>query len=59
MLVRRFQWVYADIKKRIGELGAYLSRKEKSYNRLKLHIETLEHLYHKYQIIKRRGVNLW
>ena len=59
MLVRRFETIYMEMKKRYAYLGAYISRTERSYDRLKLHIETMEDLYHRYRIIKYRRVNLW
>jgi len=59
MLVRTFEILILEIRKRIGQHAAYRTRSYRSYDRLREHIELMEDLYHTYRKIKRSSVNLF
>jgi len=59
MLVRTFEILILEIRKRIGQHAAYRTKQYKGFDRLKEHIELMEDLYHTYRKIKRSSVNLF
>ena len=58
-LVRTYENLRMEVRKRLGKLSAYLTKCYESYDRLREHINTMEYLYHVYNKIKRSSVNLF
>jgi len=59
MLVRTFETLVMEVRKRLPNLALGFVADKRGFDKLRGYIIQMESLYHSYQVIKRRGVNLW
>jgi len=59
MLVRRFEDLLFEVKKRLGRVAAERTRELRSFERLRHQVDVLEGLWHEYRKIRRKSTNLF
>lgn len=59
MLVRTFETLVMEVRKRLPNVALSIIGEKRGFDKLRDYIIQMESLYHSYQVIKRRGVNLW
>ena len=59
MLVRRFENLLFEVKKRLGKVAAESTRELRSFDRLKQQVDVLQELWREYRKIRRKTTNLF
>jgi len=58
MLVRTFEQLVMDVRKRLPRMALSQIQK-RGYEKLRDYLAWMEALYHQYNVIRRKGVNLF
>jgi len=59
MLVRRYENLLLEVKKRLGKVAAERTKELRSFDRLKQQVDVLQGLWHEYRKIRRKSTNLF
>jgi len=59
MLVRRYENLLFEVKKRLGKVVAKRTRELRSFDRLKQQVDVMQELWREYRKIRRKTTNLF